>query len=142
MLKQLLIIILIISSQEFVRCYTIFPARYWIVIENDLSSSDLDVDCKNANLMLNLGTQHVSKKSDFNYTLVSSFFKNDLILCYLTWSINHEKQVQISAFQNSRSFINHECGGRHCFWKVDDGGIYLYNIKHKTYNKWGDWPRK
>ncbi|KAK9733799.1 hypothetical protein RND81_04G092900 [Saponaria officinalis] len=127
---------------EFVRCYTFLPARYWFFIENDLSNSDLDVNCKNSNLMLNLGTQHVPRKSNFNYTFVSSFFSSYLILCYLTWSNNPKEQVQLEAFQSTKYFIDHDCGGRHCFWKVVDDGIHLYNLKQKKYNKWGDWRRK
>lgn len=50
------------------------------------------------------------------------------------------KALQVFAdAQNWQKFVDKQCGGRHCFWKVQDDGIYLYQIHQGQYIKRYAW---
>ncbi|KAK9716038.1 hypothetical protein RND81_06G207000 [Saponaria officinalis] len=145
MLIQLLVIILSVEQflrgQQFVRGFTPFKVQYIVNIENNLNNDNLDVHCHEyKQRYIDYGSHHLLKNANYSITLKASvLFDVRKITCTLTCFLNCNTTVRFRAFFSDPKFIDNECGGRHCFFKLEDDGIYLYNIKKTKYAKYMMW---
>lgn len=126
-------------EQSLVLAYT--PrVRYHVKIDNALSADTLDTHCfKHGLHYKDLGHYHIPVNGNFNWTFRTYLFGLVYYECTLTWP-NHGF-ISFTAFIDNADFVDNYCGGRHCFWKAVDDGIYLYNIKKKIYVFRGSWVK-
>ncbi|XP_021771835.1 S-protein homolog 1-like [Chenopodium quinoa] len=113
--------------------FSLLKVRYWVQIENKLRKDAIDVHCMGdaGAHHEDLGLVEVPNSGNLNWTFKSRFWMQLQYRCTLTWP-NHGSK-EIIAFYDERKFIDKRCGGRHCFWKAADDGIYLYHIQKKKY---------
>ena len=121
------------TNLQLVTAWSATPAVYQVSIENGLSDSTLWVHCKSGDS--DLGLHMISRKGNFSWVFKTSLWRQTLCFCGLTWDY-HGRKV-FDAFIDKEDFVDKKCGGRHCFWKAIDDGIYLYNIwKHKLIKRY------
>lgn len=101
---------------------------FHVAIINGLSSDTLDVHCNGDSR--DLGLQHLSVNTNFTWDFKTAYFYSASYDCNLKWV---EGQNKFNVFKDDGKFIDDECGGRHCFWKATDFGIYLYHIQKQQF---------
>lgn len=142
MLKLVLAIILTlgVTHNPCVTCWSLWPADYWVKVENGLRKDIIDVHCSGGGKKIeDLGLHHISPKGNFNWTFKSEIWKRVAYTCNLTWP-NHG-HISYEAFEDDYSFVDKYCGGRHCTWKSAEDGLYLYNNNKKRYTRLGTWDK-
>lgn len=72
------------------------------------------------------GLQHLAVSTNFTWSFKTSFTHTVIYNCNLKY---HGEQCNITVFMDNILFIDDECGGRHCFWKANKTGIYLFNFQ-------------
>lgn len=130
-LPLILILSLIIIEQALVIAFTPFRVRYWVKIENALDENELsvlDVHCKGGAHSADLGLQHVPLNGNFNWS-----FKGTKVIYYCSVVRGNRDHIVFTAFDHDPTFLDKYCGGRHCFWKAANDGLYLFNIKKQEY---------
>ncbi|KAK9733801.1 hypothetical protein RND81_04G093100 [Saponaria officinalis] len=129
-------------------CYTILRADYVVSIENQLSSDELIVHCINKGRPStfigkkghDFGEHMVPVKTNYSFTVPNWAFSDNDVYCNVTCPNILNKTYSLRAFVSMFDFIDHYCGGRHCFWKVSDVWISLFNLKKKQYVDIFKWP--
>lgn len=141
MLKFLLIAILSLRAMDklFVMGWSLWPAKYWVEVDNRLTMDTVEIHCTKVALKpKDLGVYHIPVNSSFNWSFKTNFATMIYYNCNLTRP-NHG-YIRFTAFHDYPTFVDKQCGGRHCTWKTNDTGVYLYNIKEKKYTCGGIWP--
>ncbi|KAK9716045.1 hypothetical protein RND81_06G207700 [Saponaria officinalis] len=115
--------------------------QYIVNIENNLNNDNLDVHClEYTKRYIDYGSHHLLKNANYSITLKTSPLSHiRIITCTLTCFINCNTTIGFTAFLGRPNFIDNKCGGRHCFFKLEDDEIYLYNIEKTKYEKYMMW---
>uniref|UniRef100_A0A7C9D2U6 S-protein homolog n=1 Tax=Opuntia streptacantha TaxID=393608 RepID=A0A7C9D2U6_OPUST len=95
----------------------------------------LNVHCRSDND--DLGLVRLPVHSNYTHNFRTQMFRTTLYYCELT--APGFVQKTFDTFKDVIEFVDNECGGRHCFWKATDEGIFLYQIQKKQYFKKYDW---
>ncbi|CAO2841134.1 unnamed protein product [Amaranthus hypochondriacus] len=139
-LVPLLILFMVLSfiNIEYVLGWGFFKATYHVIIGNGLNDN-LWVHCKSGDSDLKL--QKLSKNGNFSWDIKAgwSVGVQRLYFCGLTWD-HHGKKV-FDAFVDDQQFVDTKCGGRHCYWKAVDDGIYLYHGYKRKFRKMYAWDK-
>ncbi|XP_021737164.1 S-protein homolog 1-like [Chenopodium quinoa] len=119
--------------------WSLLPRQYSVEVVNGLTTMDiLDIHCKKSGFKSkDLGISHIPGNGNYSWTFNTSIVKSISYECKLTWP-NHG-HLSFTAFEDNKIFVDDYCGGRHCSWKATDGGIYLYNIKHRNFTFMTTW---
>ncbi|KAK9726453.1 hypothetical protein RND81_05G216300 [Saponaria officinalis] len=115
--------------------WAIGPTHYEFNIENAMSDGVLNVHC-----MTNdddLGLVRLPVHNNYTHGFDTQMFKATRYFCDLKAPGRVYKIFD--TFRDMIEFVDHECGGRHCFWKAMDDGIYLFHIQKDKYFKKYDW---
>ena len=132
-----MLLVLDLNQCPFVIGWALLPTHHEFNIENALSKDLLDVQC-NSNNEGALGLAHVPLHGNYTHGFKTGLFKTVTYTCTLT-NPNTRAFKVFEVFIDAQKFIDNQCGGRHCFWKVQDDGIYLYQIHKNEYIKRYDW---
>ncbi|XP_021722375.1 S-protein homolog 3-like [Chenopodium quinoa] len=131
---------LFISKQALsVRGWAIGPAKYVFSIENAMDNGIMNVHCNSEND--DIGLVRLPVNSNYTHGFTTQMFKTISFFCELM--IPSRAFKVFDTFRDVVEFVDRQCGGRHCFWKATEKGIYLYHIqKHKYYKKfeWSKYP--
>ncbi|XP_056690678.1 S-protein homolog 1-like [Spinacia oleracea] len=112
--------------------------KYHVAVINGLSNDILDVHCKGDDEDLHL--QHLAVNTNFTWSLRTAFFYKVSYDCTVHWEEGGE--IKFNAFIDDSKFLDYGCGGRHCFWKTTDFGLYLWQIHNRTFVYKYGWPGK
>ena len=135
----LLVVLLVLdlNQRSFVMGWALFPVHYEFNIENALTKDVLDVNC-NSNNDGALGLTHIPLHGNYTHRFKTGLLKTVTYTCTLSIPTTRAFKV-FEVFIDAQKFIDNQCGGRHCFWKVQDDGIHLYQIHESQYIKRYDW---
>lgn len=136
LLISLFIVINLTNPPSVIGWSIIKPATYQVAVENGLNNT-LWVHCKSGDS--DLGPHKLAKDANFSWVFKTSVLKKRLYFCGLTWNKHWRKTFD--AFTDEQEFVDRGCGGRHCFWKALDDGIYLYNIYKAKFFKKFKWDK-
>ncbi|KAK9756833.1 hypothetical protein RND81_01G123900 [Saponaria officinalis] len=118
------------------KAWAVGPSHYEFNIENSMSHGViLSVHCM-AN-EADLGPIRLPMHKNYTHGFKTEMFKTTRYYCDVT--APGRVQKVFDTFRDVIEFVDHECGGRHCFWKVMDDGIYLYHIQKQKYFKKYNW---
>lgn len=135
-LLSALFIVFYLTKFRYVLGWSARPATYFVIFENKLSDI-LWVHCKSADDDREL--QSVLPNRNYTMEIHTLWFTQCLYFCGLTWD-DHGRKV-FDAFRGDQGFVDTQCGGRHCFWRIQSDGIYLYTIWKGKYGKKYDWDK-
>ncbi|KAL8141239.1 hypothetical protein V2J09_007260 [Rumex salicifolius] len=87
------------------------------------SGNKVELHCKSKEDDLGLHT--LAPTEQFEWGFRTAIFETTLFFCGASWSLGHK---EFDSFKDDPNFED-DCGGRHCFWKAQEDGLYLYNNK-------------
>ncbi|XP_056689964.1 S-protein homolog 1-like [Spinacia oleracea] len=108
--------------------YGVF-VKYHIAVINGLSNETLNVHCKSDSQ--DKGLQILAVNTNFTWSISTSFTSQAFFNCNIIKE--HGGKIEFLAFLDNAKFIDDGCGGRHCFWKARDNGLYLWHIPDQIY---------
>ena len=127
------------KSKIYVEGWAVGPTQYVFSIENAMENGILNVHCKSNND--DLGLVRLPVQNNYTHELRTEFFNTISFFCELM--VPDRNYIVFDTFRDVIEFVDQECGGRHCFWKACDDGIYLYHIQKHKYilrHHWGSYP--
>ncbi|KAL8141241.1 hypothetical protein V2J09_007262 [Rumex salicifolius] len=113
--------------------------KYHVIVLNGLEAGGdgkvlLGVHCKSKDD--DLGIRFLDVNQEFEWRFRTNVLETTLFFCGFSW-VGGRKVFD--AFKDDPDFLDGGCGGRHCTWKAQEDGIYLYNLKQNNYKlvyKW------
>ncbi|KAK9733807.1 hypothetical protein RND81_04G093600 [Saponaria officinalis] len=112
--------------------WSLFPARYWVMVENGLSEDTVIIQCEGTKIKM--PAVAIPVKNSYNFSIYTYMLTHHSMECTVTRPNVKGETVTFLAFDDSIHFIDHRCGARHCHWKAADDGIYLFNYRKNRYN--------
>ncbi|CAO2841131.1 unnamed protein product [Amaranthus hypochondriacus] len=138
LLPLLLFIVFSFINVEYVSSWGFFKATYHVTVGNGLNDTLL-VHCKSGDSDLKLQNLAVNANFSWQFKAGWSVFVQRLYFCGLTW--DHHGRKVFDAFVDDQQFVDTKCGGRHCYWKAFNDGIYLYNQYKSMFRKMYTWDK-
>jgi len=133
-----MVLVLGLNRRSCVMGWALLPVHYTFNIENALSDDALDVHCSSNTKEGDLGIEHVPLHGNYVHRFKTGLVTTVSYGCTLTIPRDRVFKV-VQVFTDAQKFVDEQCGGRHCFWKVQDDGIYLYQIHRGQSVKMYSW---
>jgi hypothetical protein len=134
-LALLLVLALCMSQPLTTNAWIPSKVKFFVHIENGLSSHTLQAHCKSGDQ--DLGLQKISLGEEFQWGFRPNFFWTTLYFCNLSWVGGHKT---FDAFRMKYEFFYPFCGVSlenrnylHCVWRAQDDGMYLWDVHSAQY---------
>lgn len=121
----------------YVKGWAVGPTHYEFSVENAMDVGIMNVHCKSEDD--DLGLVRLPVHNNYTHGFRTQFFKTISFFCELM--IPGRSYKIIDTFKDVIEFVDHQCGGRHCFWQATENGIYLFHLQRNKYFKKFDWGK-